>query len=106
MKIYIAGQVTGIENDNRDEFNDAEYLLKMRHKGCEIINPISNVVDTTGLSDRQIWVEYMKISVRQITECEVLATLEGWEKSSGAKIEVELAKRLGLLVTSVQALTL
>ena len=51
-----------------------------------------------------MWQLYMRISVKQVADSDIVATLPGWEQSKGAQIEVNLAKQLGELVTSVSAL--
>ena len=44
------------------------------------------------------WVDYMRRGIAQLILCDGVATLPGWERSRGARVEIELARGLGLPV--------
>ena len=91
MRVYISGPMTGIENDNKEAFDDAEKQLK--EKGHEVVNPQSLPHD----HDKS-WESYMKEDIKALLECDAVFALAGWSGSRGALIEVDLADALGVSV--------
>lgn len=90
-KIYIAGKVTGTSIEERNEkFNNAQDFLESL--GCDVVNPIQ-IVDPNAT-----WREAMNICISKLIECEALYLLPCWEDSRGAKIELKLARDLGITV--------
>lgn len=90
-KIYIAGPITDMPNNNHSEFALAEQYLK--GKGHRVVNPhsIFDSIDTTGFDHS----EYMKHCVSELAHCDEVVTLQGWETSKGAKQEVDIARIMG-----------
>ena len=103
VTIYISGAITHDPLYKR-KFDEAERLLKASFQYVSIINPASNEVDTTDMDAEQIWQAFMEISREQVKRSDIMATLDGWEQSSGAVEEVALAKSNGILVCSVKEL--
>lgn len=102
MKIYICGPITGHTDLNRPAFESAEKLL--RDLGHDPVNPHKlcfEIVDTFTGSEEELWRECMKADVRELVTCDGLVTLPGWLESRGAKVEVWLAKSLGIPVSSL-----
>ncbi|CAH1190340.1 hypothetical protein PAECIP111893_00283 [Paenibacillus plantiphilus] len=95
--VYISGPMTGFEDLNFPAFFDAEDNL--RALGYEIINPAR--IDQPDKS----WVACMKRDIVEMMAADTVVTLPGWEKSKGAQIEVELAKRLGMQVYELGIIT-
>lgn len=96
MKLYIAGPMTGYPEYNYPAFNRAEEIL-IAH-GYDVLNPARRgVVDGWG------WVDYMRPALRDISEADGLAVLDGWHASRGATLEVDIAQRLDLRVARVEA---
>ena len=88
---YIAGPITGIKDFNFPAFFAMEESLK--NSGLEtILNPASNKKDPNTTS----WKEFMIDAIDMVMRSEQVVFLEGWEKSKGARVEMELAKGLGL----------
>lgn len=90
-KIYIAGKITGEHYEKTfKKFHNAEiYLYSLNYS---VINP-------TKIIDRETdWKEAMRICIRQLVECDVVYALKDWKESEGAKIEIELAKKLGIKI--------
>lgn len=90
MKIYIAGKVSG-ENPKAcaAKFAAAENILKER--GYEVVNPIKVVGDFTA-----DWQTAMRKCIAALVKCDAICMLPDCSESKGAKIELEIAIRLGL----------
>lgn len=89
MRIYIAGKITGIENEAVLKFKRAETILK--GMGYEPVNPlIENTTDT--------WENYMKLGISKLLTCDGIYMLSNWMNSKGAKIEHNLAEILKLKI--------
>lgn len=87
MKIYISGPITGTD-DYIKRFSDAQKYLES--KGYSVINPAlvnSNLPKDTSYDD------YMKMSFCMLDMCDAIYMLNGYSKSVGAKLELEMAIR-------------
>lgn len=87
MTLYIAGPMTGLPGLNYPAFN--RVAEQLRAAGYTVLNPAEN-------PDQDGWEAYMRLSIMQVAEADGLAVLDGWENSRGAKLEVHVAKTLGL----------
>lgn len=92
MRIYIAGQMSGLPNFNADAFNKAAKLL--RDQGHEVINPPEldhddgfDVIGKDGKIDPVLRRQFLGRDFKLISGCDGLYMLKGWEKSSGASLE-------------------
>lgn len=85
-KVYISGPMTGYDNENKPAFFEAEEKLKEKYT---VVNPARN---QEGLE----YAEYIKIDVKNILKCDALYLLPGWQYSTGARLEHELAVVLKL----------
>lgn len=91
MKIYISGPMTGYPDFNRKAFMEAEkHLLE---SGAEVLNPAR-----VELPMDASWVDYMKQDITMLMEADAIYMLEGWERSKGARIELNLACDLAMTV--------
>lgn len=93
-KVYISGPMTGRPDKNIDEFNKAEDLLLKAW--YEVLNPTSN-----GLSDSASYEDHMRADLRMLSVADALAFLPDWEKSRGARLEVEVAHVFNIPVRPV-----
>lgn len=101
MNLYIIGPVTGIENENRAEFERAQSALLDAGYIAYIPHEVIPRDDQFGM----LWGYNMKYSIRHII-CNYdwhnepphfgIAMLDGWENSKGATIEHDLAVALGI----------
>lgn len=89
MRVYCSGPISGMPNLNRSAFADAQQALE--DAGYAVVNPF-DVADSTD------WQTCMKADIQALMTCDSVATLDGWERSRGAKIEVSLATRLDMPV--------
>lgn len=90
-KVYISGQMTGLENFQFSKFNQVASLL--RESGYNVINPAE-----FGVKENWQWKDYMKKDISELIYCDYVAVLEGWEKSRGACLEVYIAQQLEIPV--------
>lgn len=90
-RIYIAGPMTGLPEFNYPAFKAA--AERLRALGYDVENPAENPEPHCGS-----WLGYMRMAIRQLSQCDGVAMLPGWETSRGARIEHQLAKQLGLMV--------
>ena len=90
MKVYIAGPMTGYEDFNHPAFHLAAKSL--RDGGYEVACPAEADNGSVG----QSWEHYMRIDLKMLLDCDAVVTLDGWEGSRGASLEVFLACQLGM----------
>jgi predicted alpha/beta hydrolase len=95
--VYVSGPMTGIENYNFPEFYRVAALLE--DKGYNVLNPAEH-----GCSEELSWSDYLKKDISDMLQADIVATLDGWEKSKGAKLEVYIAQELGMEVVHYREL--
>lgn len=87
MRVYLSGPMTGLPNDNFDEFNRVAEIW--RQEGYRTYNPADR-----GRPAGWTWIDYLRDDLREISASDALAVLPGWESSHGAQLEVHIAERL------------
>jgi len=98
-KAYISGKITGLSiEDARKNFEQGKSAVEKL--GFIPVSPM----DLPHNHD-QTWESYMKEDLTALLECQAIYTLPNWEDSRGAKIEVELAKQLGIHVIVIQGVS-
>lgn len=91
-RIYISGMIAHMDlEERRTSFKRAAEQLE--RKGFEVINPFEN-----GLSQEADWHDHMRIDIRNLTHCDYIYMLRGWEHSKGAKLEMDVASSCGITV--------
>ena len=98
MRLYVSGPMTGIENHNFPAFNAA--AAKVRELGHEAINPVDINPDPTTP-----WLLCLRADIKALCDCDGLVLLPGWERSTGAQLELHIAHRLGMSVHFIETLT-
>lgn len=93
QKVYLSGPMTGCPDYNRSAFFTAEQALSAV-LDADFINPARITPPKSGNQ----WHDYMRSSLKGMLDAEVIYMLNGWKASRGAKIELELAKELGMTV--------
>ncbi|MFC7408744.1 DUF4406 domain-containing protein [Hydrogenophaga atypica] len=94
-RIYISGPITNVADHNRPAFNLAAQAL--RTAGWQVFNPAEN-----GVPDEAPWAEHLRVDIKHLMDCTHVATLDGWQNSRGATLEVRVATQLGMQVSSLQ----
>lgn len=103
MKIYISGPMTGITDNNRDEFSRMASLLQA--KGHDPVNPHDIVPTrrirmTAGYVEEPIkdptYFDYLKADLAVLMTCDAYVLLDGWGDSRGAWIEKRIADDVGI----------
>lgn len=91
MKIYLSGKISGIVEEAKERFSDAQRELE--EKGYSVINPmkIPHYHDNS-------WHSYMREDVKALCDSDAIYMLSNWTDSKGAIIEHTIAMYLGLKV--------
>jgi nucleoside 2-deoxyribosyltransferase len=92
-KIYLSGPMTGLENNNKEEFEKARYLL---HNVYEIVSPVDIAVKVESIYESPCYEDYMRADILHLLDCDCIYMLPGWKKSRGAKLEHKIATSIGL----------
>lgn len=96
-RIYLSGPMTGLPGLNFAAFN-AE-AVRLRALGYCVVNP----AEINAGADLD-WHACMKADIKALCDCDTLALLPGWQRSSGAHIEMNLAHRLGMEIVVAETL--
>lgn len=99
MRVYIAGPMTGIKNWNAEAFECAYWDL--RSVGHQPINPMHLHGETDETRGSKPRAEYMRVDILALMQCEGICLLPGWQDSTGASLEAEIANQLGLQVVAL-----
>lgn len=92
--IYIAGKVTGEDKlECAAKFSKAQ--KELNRYGFQVINPLE-VVGNWNTP----WETAMKLCIKTLMECDAVFLLPCAVNSKGAQIEVELAAKLGIPVST------
>lgn len=94
QRIYIAGPMTGLPDNNYPSFHDA--AARMRNKGWHVENPAEN--PAPHVEAACTWSGYMRMGISQLMTCHAIYLLPGWQNSRGASVEYFIAQRLGLTI--------
>ena len=93
MKVYVSGPISGIKNDNAEAF--AAAFVALAAAGHDPVSPIDIGHDLECTMGRDpTWSEYMREDIKALMDCDGIYMLDGWEKSSGARLEEHIAMRL------------
>jgi hypothetical protein len=92
--IYLSGPMTGYPDFNYPAFRKAASIFRMN--GLEVFDP-SECFDGDQTLSKET---YMREDITAVLKATLVVTLDGWEQSSGARLEVEVAKAIGVPVKS------
>ena len=82
MKIYIAGQITGLPLAEARE-NFAQVEEKLKSLGYETVNPMA----IERYHPDKEWIDYMIESLHLLRECDGIYLMDNYFLSNGAQIE-------------------
>lgn len=106
--IYISGPMRGIPQFNFPAFNAAE---ERWHKaGWHVFNPTAggfgggDFATGEGVTEAEVQ-NWLREDIRDITACEAVALLPGWEDSEGAQFEVAVAYKIGCRFYDAETMT-
>lgn len=96
--IYCSGPMTGIYNNNYEEFHkNAKFL---RDLGWTVISPAEMDeklgVDPTQPFSEEQYLNTLRHDYKALADCDAIAFMPGWDKSRGAKLESDFANVLKL----------
>ncbi|MDD4572576.1 MAG: DUF4406 domain-containing protein [Sphaerochaeta sp.] len=94
MKVYISGPMSGLDDDNRDEFSRMASLLQA--KGHEPVNPHNISKEAEARIKKPSYFDYLRADLAILMTCDAYVLLDGWGDSNGARIEKGLADDLGI----------
>ena len=107
MKVYLSGPMSGLPESNFPAFNHGAKLL--RGMGVELVNPAelnpgcdAPPVDAPPEVHKAYWQKCLRVDVRELTHCDAIVLLPGWEYSSGAHLELHNARQFGLLIATFE----
>lgn len=100
MRIFISGPMRGVPNFNYPRFNAVAQIL--RDQGHEVVNPVE-VGKAFGKperinADEGILREVVKAEAALVPTCDAICLLKGWQRSVGAKRELQIALAMGMEV--------
>lgn len=96
-RLYLAGPMTGFEDFNFPAFN--AMAADLRARGYVVENPAEH-----GVVADADWSDYMAYDLTRLGLCGMVAVLPGWENSKGARLEVHIARELGMKVVNAHDL--
>lgn len=88
-RVYIAGPMTGLPEFNFPAFH--AMAATMRAEGWHVENPAEH-----GHVDGAEWADYLRFDIGRLSTCEAIMLLPGWSRSRGARLEVHIAKEIGM----------
>lgn len=93
MKLYVAGPMTGLPEFNFPEFH--RVAAELRAAGYEVLSP-AEYGETAAEQSSKPWTHWMRKGLQALLECEGVATLNGWQRSQGASLEIRVATTLDM----------
>lgn len=92
IRTYVSGPMRGYEGFNYPAFHQAAAHLEKA--GHEVLNPAENFDGATDLD----FETYMRADLSMLLDATHIFMLNGWQNSEGARLELAVAKALGLYV--------
>lgn len=92
--LYLSGPMKGLPESNYPAFVYGGRQLA--DAGYAVENPINN-----GLGPDLEWEVYLRADIAMVLRCDGVAVLPDWENSSGAALEVHIARSLKMPVRTL-----
>lgn len=93
-RVYVSGPMSGLPDLNFPAFHAA--AAQLRAAGFEVVNPAELNPDPATP-----YGECLRNDIAALCTCSGVATLPGWERSRGAKLETDNARAFGWPVMPV-----
>lgn len=90
-RVYISGPMKGYVDSNYPAFEKA--AARLRKAGYTVVSPHELIPEKPGDYD-----SHMRADIKGLMDCDEIAMLPGWERSSGAHLEMHIAARVGIKV--------
>jgi len=100
--IYVAGPMSHYPDYNKPAFEDA--CMRLRACGFKVLSPHENGQPGPEVDPDSVWIYYMRLDLHMVAEANLVAVLDGWECSRGAKIEVQIAHFMHIPVLPLETL--
>lgn len=110
LRCYIAGPMRGIPYFNHPAFQEAAESL--RAEGWEVVSPHEKDIElgleipADGATSKALRDFPIGDDLKAVAESDAVFVLPGWERSEGAKLEVDVANRLGVQVIAYETRTI
>lgn len=89
-RIYLSAPISGYDLEERkDTFMKKQ--VELTGMGHEVLNPMEN-----GLPDDSPVQQHMKRDIEMLLTCDTIYMMEGWNRSAGCKVELDVAVAIGL----------
>lgn len=103
---YISGPISGLENGNFQNFQNAQkklekegYIVENPHQiGKDLYEKWSKIINKTKDQEIEMWQEFMKEDIKHLCICNFVFLLDNWESSKGATLELLIAQKLGIKI--------
>lgn len=87
--VYISGPITGYDLSERKlAFLKVQHMLEAL--GYKAVNPLDN-----GIPDDAPYHVHMRADLQMLLDCDAIYMMPGWEQSTGAKLELNVATSCG-----------
>jgi hypothetical protein len=96
MMLYLSGPMTGVKDWNHPLFNHVARHLRLR--GHAVINPAEFFGGDTSRRRSEYMTEAMKALVEVKQRGGAVVKLTDWDKSPGARLEVNIAREMNIPV--------
>ena len=107
MMLYVSGPMSGIEEYNFPAFKAA--TERLRAAGYKVLCPTEVRMDCGCLGalynceQKHDWADFVRADlIAMLRHANAVALLPGWDRSSGAKVEVSVALALGMRVRELE----
>lgn len=94
MLTYISGPMSNLPDLNFPAFHAA--AAHLRAQGFDVVNPAEHEEEPG-----KDWAHYLRKDIRLLMDCTHVVLLPGWENSKGARLEVHIARELGMSVSLI-----
>jgi hypothetical protein len=90
VKFYLSGPMSGLPNHNFDLFEATAETLRAR--GLDVLSPHDKCKALSPEAREAKGYEYwFRLALQEVLVCDAIILLPGWERSRGARRELDIA---------------